>query len=88
MAVTETAKKISATFGILYQIIFSLPNISEAELKEFEEYISQQEAMGFVTDPTTYKNVIEKGGFEAIRLRMKWLRTLQEIKDTVVKDFS
>lgn len=87
-SLTETSKKISSAFGILCQVIFSIPNFSEAELKEFEEYISQQESMGFITDPTTYKQVLEKGGFDAARQRIKWLRTLQEIKLVVEKDLS
>jgi hypothetical protein len=50
--------------------------ITEESLREFGEYLNQFDAIGAITHPTEYRNMLYSGGLDKARKRVELVRTI------------
>ncbi len=50
--------------------------LTDDDLKEFEEYVERQRGIGWVFDPTGYRNMQEVNGFDEAKSRSQLIRAL------------
>jgi hypothetical protein len=59
-------------------VVFHESPLTEDMMKQFREYEQVIEAVGHITDPTGYRDLLHRGGFEEAARRRKLLDALVE----------
>ncbi len=70
MLIANAIEKLRAAMGE--------SGLTQVRLEGFRDYAAKMESVGFVIDPTAYRDVLYADGFEEFRRRMEVLDTLAD----------
>ena len=77
-------ERIASIYRSLERIaVLAQETLTPEDLEKFSAHLETQEAVGWVLDPTTYRELSQGGRFEQVKERIALIRKLHEIAKKV-----